>query len=185
VIIWPSWGIGLYLIARYFYLFNYDEKYSNEAINLSRGMLITFACSVSTVLKNIPAQTELPPNALSQDHVGTLFSQRFPRHLEIHGWKPWRSSDSLSSECTSIQEMSQGCIPPKIYTEGWNDIVLSLSHPSTTTTHTHTHKLQGGFSQRKYGMAVQFEFQIMNNFYVSVSQILYQKITYCLSETQI
>ena len=69
----------MYLIARYFYLFNYDEKYSNEVINLSRGMLITCACSVSTVLKNTPAQTELPPNALSQDRVWNLVHSEVPQ----------------------------------------------------------------------------------------------------------
>lgn len=69
----------MYLIARYFYLFNYDEKYSNEVINLSRGMLITFACSVSTVLKNIPALTKLPPNVLSQDRVWNLVHSEVPQ----------------------------------------------------------------------------------------------------------
>lgn len=41
----------MYLIARYSYLFNYDEKYSNKVVNLSRRMLITCVCSVSIVLK--------------------------------------------------------------------------------------------------------------------------------------
>ena len=185
MIIWPSWGTGLYLIARYFYLFNYDEKYSNEVINLSRGMLITCACSVSTVLKKTPAQTELPPNVLSQDRVWNLVHSEVP---QAPG-NTWLKTMKLI--WSSLQWMyfyprneSRMHFPQSLY-KRVKLHVLPPSHPSTTTTHTRTHKLQVGCSQRKYGMAVQFEFQIMNNFCISMSQILYQKITYCLSETQI
>lgn len=49
-------------------------------------MLITCACSVRAVLKNIPARVELPPNAVIQYRIWNPSSlQRGPQALEIDG----------------------------------------------------------------------------------------------------
>lgn len=131
----------MYLIARYFYLFNYDEKYSNEVVNLSRGMLITCVCSVSTILKNIPAQTELPQRGNSVLHLEPFFGGPWApgrRFLKVQSPSHLLASGFISS----LQARSQGSgmhLPQNVH----NRVKLHWTTPfpphSPTHPNTHTH----------------------------------------------
>lgn len=113
MIIWPSWGDGLVFNKPGILLFNYSEKYSNEVINLSRGMLI-FWCSVSTVLKKHTCLTKLPPNALDQDRVWDTCSSGFPQAPGNTWLKTMKVIwSSLQWMYFYQEEVSQGWISPK------------------------------------------------------------------------
>lgn len=142
-------------------------------------MLITCACSVSAVLKNIPARAQLPPNVVIQYRIWSPSSLQRGPQAPGNRWlkttkRIWSSLQWPYFYPRKESGVKNASLPP-VYTTEWSYIAPALSrHPPKPSPHTHARKLCR-FRGPRWNTGCQFNLNFRSTtkiFTISMSQLL-------------